>query len=219
MNHQVVLTTPEEAKTKLQAAILWLLRDWKWHSLLELWLPLNLCIQDEEALAYRRLWLAAEGRSGDEDEFLEVETCRGQTQLIVAAVEGLIAAGLCKSRGTNNNRELQRVRLDQQTRTDVRTMEAMEEEAKVMVMGRMGAGKIVQVQGVLWDIVNLFPSPVDPYLAIPVATSLAQWLRDEWEEAPVQEEEAQDEPVQAGVDTQQRDPVKPDRKPDESSWL
>src|SRR5262249_31962685 len=88
-----------------------------------------------------------------------------------------------------------------------------------IVMGWMGAGKIVQVQGVLWDIVNLFPSPVDPYLAIPVATSLAQWLRDEWEEAPVQEEEAQDEPVQAGVDTQQRDPVKPDRKPDEASWL
>src|SRR5262245_20835838 len=92
----VLKAKTKATKEKLQAGILWILRDQRWHPEGEIVMLLHLCIREEEALAYREVCLAAKGRAMSTNCLLEAEMSCGQNQLIRDAIEGLIATDRCK---------------------------------------------------------------------------------------------------------------------------
>src|SRR5262245_50529028 len=94
-NLNVFKNITEPTKKKLQAGILWMLRDQRWHPEVTIVTLLHLCIREEEAIAYRQVCLAAEGQALSADCFLEAERSCGQSQLIRDAIESLIATNSC----------------------------------------------------------------------------------------------------------------------------
>src|SRR5947209_10771344 len=128
------------ARDKLRASTLWLLADRTWHSWVDLKLFLTLCVKEEDALAQYALWEAGQASPSRENMLLEEREGYGGSLLVSSAIDSLVTDGLCQVRGEGWARQIQRVRLDASSRSQVRAMQEAYVKALHTAQGWLDAG-------------------------------------------------------------------------------